>query len=83
MDRGRRPNDRESQQKREGADASGHTGELRRNEREGEGWQRKENSSEGNLRLTVVGRRGWGELLQTDSTGNSGVAGVQPSIKCN
>ena len=27
--------------------------------------------------------RGRGGLLQTDSIGNSGVAGVQPSIKCN
>lgn len=26
---------------------------------------------------------GWGGLLQTDSIGVSGVAGVQPSIKCN
>lgn len=31
----------------------------------------------------MVEWRGWGGLLQTDSIGNSGVAGVQPSIKCN
>lgn len=37
----------------------------------------------GKLRLAVVGRRGQGGLFQTDNTGNSDVAGVQPSIKCN
>lgn len=31
----------------------------------------------------MVEWRGWGGLLQTDSIGNSGVASVQSSIKCN
>lgn len=31
----------------------------------------------------MVELRGQGGFLQTDSFGNSGVAGVQPSIKCN
>lgn len=36
-----------------------------------------------NLRLAVVEWRGRGGLFQTDNIGNSGVTGVQPSIKCN
>lgn len=31
----------------------------------------------------MVAWRGRGGLLQTGSIGNSGVTGVQPSIKCN
>lgn len=38
-----------------------------------------ENCVKGNLRLAFGG---WG-LFQTDCTGNSGVAGVQPSVKWN
>lgn len=49
----------------------------------GQKWWVKENAIEGNLKLRCGGAEGRVGLHQTDSTGNSGDAGVQPSIKCN
>lgn len=43
------------------------------------GWQGRENDMEWNLRLAV----GVGRVVQTDTTGNAGVAGVHTSIKYN